>query len=160
MFPLMTPTRYLIIGLAAALGGAILLLFLSNSRANQFKAELETCAANHNAFVSLTKSAGELAKVKAQAVELKNEIISEQTTTGWAAALTSVRTDANRERLRLAAGGGSGGSGVSAPSADRPFNAGADSNTIPPPARVAQDCAETTVTANYLQSYIEKVEAR
>jgi hypothetical protein len=156
----MTPTRYLIIGLAAALGGAILLLFLSNSRANQFEAERDACKSEHKAFVSLTKSVGDLAKEKAKAVELKNEIISEQTTTGWAAALTSVRTDANRERLRLAAGGSSGGSGVSAPAQDRPFNAGADPNTIPAPARVAQDCAETTVTANYLQSYIEKVEAR
>jgi hypothetical protein len=160
MFPLMTPTRYLLLGLAIALAVMTLLLFGANARAKQFRAELETCAANHKAFVSLTKSAGDLAKVKAQAVELKNEIIVEQTHTGWAAAVASVRTDANRERLRLAASGNSSGGGVSAPTADRPFNAGADPNAIPAPARVAQDCAETTVTANYLQSYIEKVEAR
>ena len=160
MFPMMTPTRYLIIGLAAALAALSVLLFMSNARSKQFKAELETCAANHKAFVSLTKSAGELAKVKAQATELKNEIIVEQTHTGWAAALASVRTDANRERLRVATGGSSSGGGVSAPTQDRPFNAGTDANAIPPAARVAQDCAETTITANYLQSYIEKVEAR
>ncbi len=160
MFPMMTPTRYLIIGLAAALAALSVLLFMSNARSKQFKAELETCAANHKAFVSLTKSAGDLARVKAQATELKNEIAAEQTSTGWAAALTSVRSDVNRERLRVATSGSSSGGGVSAPTQDRPFNAGTDTNAIPPAARVAQDCAETTVTANYLQSYIEKVEAR
>ena len=160
MFAMTSPTRALILALVVALGVSLVTLFVANARAKQFKAELETCAANHKVFVSLTKSAGELAKVKAQATELKNEIISEQTTIGWAAALTSVRTDANRERLRLAASGSSCGGGVSAPAQDRPFNAGADPNAIPAPARVAQDCAETTVTANYLQSYIEKVEAR
>lgn len=160
MFSMITPTRYLIMGMAIALAVMLLLLVGANARAKQFKAELETCAANHKAFVSLTKSAGDLARVKAQATELKNEIIVEQTHTGWAAALASVRTDANRERLRVAAGGSSGGSGVSAPAQDRPFNAGADPNAIPSAARIAQDCAETTVTANYLQSYIEKVEAQ
>ena len=160
MFAMMTPTRYLILGMGVALAALTLLMFGANARAKQFKAELETCAANHKAFVSLTKSAGDLAKAKAQATELKNEIIVEQTHTGWAAALASVRTDANRERLRVAAGGSSGGSGVSAPAQDRPFNAGTDPNAIPPAARIAQDCAETTVTANYLQSYIEKVEAQ
>lgn len=160
MFPLMTPTRYLLLGLAIALAVMTLLLFGANARSKQFKAELETCAANHKAFVSLTKSAGDLAKVKAQAVELKNEIIVEQTHTGWAAAVASVRTDASRERLRDATNRSSGGGGVSAPAADRPFNAGADPNAIPSADRVAQDCAETTVTANYLQGYIEKVEAR
>ena len=160
MLAMMTPTRYLLLGMAVALAAMALLLFGANARAKQFKAELETCTANHKAFVSLTKSAGELAKVKAQATELKNEIIVEQTHTGWAAALASVRTDANRERLRVATGGSSSGGGVSAPTQDRPFNAGTDANAIPPAARVAQDCAETTITANYLQSYIEKVEAR
>ena len=160
MFAMMTPTRYLLLGLVVALAVTMLLLVGANARAKQFKAELETCAANHKAFVSLTKSAGDLAKAKAQATELKNEIIVEQTHTGWAAALASVRTDANRERLRVAAGGSSGGSGVSAPPQDRPFNAGADPTAIPSSARIAQDCAETTVTANYLQSYIEKVEAQ
>ena len=160
MFSMITPTRYLIMGMAVVLAVTLLLLVGANARAKQFKAELETCAANHKAFVSLTKSAGDLARVKAQATELKNEIIVEQTHTGWAAALASVRTDANRERLRVATGGGASGSGVSAPTQDRPFNVGADANAIPPAARIAQDCAETTVTANYLQSYIEKVEAQ
>lgn len=160
MLAMMTPTRYLLLGMVVALVALTLLLLGANARVKQFRAELETCTANHKAFVSLTKSAGDLAKAKAQATELKNEIIVEQTHTGWAAALASVRTDANRERLRVAAGGGSGGSGVSAPTQDRPFNVGADANAIPPAARIAQDCAETTVTANYLQSYIEKVEAQ
>ena len=160
MFAMMTPTRYLLLGLVVALAVTMLLLVGANARAKQFRAEMETCAANHKAFVSLTKSAGDLAKAKAQATELKNEIIVEQTHTGWAAALASVRTDANRERLRVATGGGASGSGVSAPTQDRPFNVGADANAIPPAARIAQDCAETTVTANYLQSYIEKVEAQ
>jgi len=160
MLAMMTPTRYLILGMGIALAVMTLLMFGANARAKQFRAEMETCAANHKAFVSLTKSAGDLAKAKAQATELKNEIIVEQTHAGWAAALASVRTDANRERLRVAAGGNSGGSGVSAPAQDRPFNAGTDPNAIPSAARIAQDCAETTVTANYLQGYIEKVEAQ
>ena len=160
MLAMMTPTRYLLLGMVVALVALTLLLLGANARVKQFRAELETCTANHKAFVSLTKSAGDLAKAKAQATELKNEIIVEQTHTGWAAALASVRTDANRERLRVATGGGASGSGVSAPTQDRPFNVGADANAIPPAARIAQDCAETTVTANYLQSYIEKVEAQ
>lgn len=160
MFPMMTPTRAVLLALAAALAVTLLLLFGANARAKQFKAELETCAANHKAFVSLTKSAGELAKVKAEATELKNEIIVEQTHTGWAAALATVRSDAGRERLRIATGGSPGGSGVSAPAQDRPFNAGTDPNAVPPPARVAQDCAETTVTANYLQEFIERTGAQ
>lgn len=160
MFSVLTPTRALLIALAVALGVTLLLLFGANARAKQFKAELETCAANHKVFVSLTKSAGELAKAKAEATEVQNAIIVEQTHTGWAAALASVRSDAGRERLRVATGGSPGGSGVSAPAQDRPVNVGADSNPIPSPARVAQDCAETTVTANYLQGYIEKIEAQ
>lgn len=160
MFSMMTPVRTLILALVVALGVSLVTLFIVNARSNQFKAELETCAANHKLFVSLTKSAGELAKAKAEATEVQNAIIVEQTHTGWAAALASVRSDAGRERLRIATSGGSGGSGVSAPTQDRPVNAGTDTNTIPSPARVAQDCAETTVTANYLQGYIEKIEAQ
>ena len=160
MFPVMTPTRYLIVVMAIALAVMTGMLFVANSRAKQFKAELETCTANHKAFVSLTKSAGDLAKAKAQAEELKNGIIVQQTHDGWAAAINTVRTDAYRDRLRVATSGNSVGGGVSAPAADRPIYAGAGPDTIPSPARVAQDCAETTVTANYLQGYIEKVQER
>ena len=69
MLAMMTPTRYLLLGMAVALAVMALLLFGATARALQFKAELETCTANHKAFVSLTKSAGDLAKVKAQATE-------------------------------------------------------------------------------------------
>jgi hypothetical protein len=69
-----------------------------------------------------------------------------------------VRSDAQRQRLRDAARRSSGGSGVSAPVEDRPGNAQADANAIPAPERIAQDCAETTMTANFLQSYIERIE--
>ncbi|MBK7842065.1 MAG: hypothetical protein IPJ49_31210 [Candidatus Obscuribacter sp.] len=65
MLFMMTPTRYLLLGLAVVLAVTMLLLVGANARAKQFKAELETCAAKHKAFVSLTKSAGDLARVKA-----------------------------------------------------------------------------------------------
>ena len=42
MLAMMTPTRYLILGMGIALVVMALLMFGANARAKQFKAELET----------------------------------------------------------------------------------------------------------------------
>ena len=69
-----------------------------------------------------------------------------------------VRAIERDKRVRDAAGRGSGSGSVPQVSGDRPGDAVPDADSIPSPARVAADCAETTViTLNFLQSYIEQM---
>jgi hypothetical protein len=114
--------------------------------------ELTALQQQHWAYVEKVRAEGELAAKQAKAREEEMGRIADETAKGWAAALGVVRADYAR-RLRNAASAGSGlvpGDTQAGPSA-----AGSDADTIPPPERVAADCAETTLTANYLQSYIE-----
>jgi len=132
--------------------------FVQSNRADAYKGKLETCNATHAAFVMQTEAVGRIAAAKAKATEEANRRTADETAQGWAAALAVVRAD-YAKRLRAAAAASAGGGGVSAPAATGPTPAGPDADAIPPPARVASDCAETTVTANFLQSYIEQIEA-
>ena len=78
---------------------------------------------------------------------------------GWAAALDVVRSDTATKRLRDSARRSSGSGAVPKVPGDRPGIAVPDPDAIPAAARIAQDCAETTLTANFLQSYIERMES-
>jgi hypothetical protein len=130
---------------------------VSASNAEAEKQKVVACQAKHDAFVGQTETQGEIAKAKAKIKERQNAQIAEDTSNGWAAALVRVRADYGK-RLRDAASRSAGGSGVSAPSQDRPGDAQARPDTVPSPARVAADCAETTITLNYLQSYVERLQ--
>ena len=163
MFGLTPVTLWLILGLVFTNLATVVAWRVTDARLESAATEITACAARHEAFVAQTKDQGQVAAEKATQENLKNEQLSESVTKGWAAAVVAVRADRDNlnKRLRNAeARRNPGGSGVSAPTQDRPVNAGTDTNTIPSPARVAQDCAETTVTANYLQGYIEKIEAQ
>ena len=120
--------------------------------------KVATCRAQHDAFVAKTKAEGADALRKAKATETENRRIADETAKGWAAAIDTVRADYSR-RLRLA-NGNPGRGAVPASAEDRSGHAGASADTIPSPERIAADCAETTVTANFLQGYIERLEAQ
>lgn len=132
---------------------------MSNTEAE--KQKVVECRAKHAVFVEQTNAIGEIAKEKARLEKLENERIANDTAKGWAAALGAVRaskSDLDKRMRDSAARRGSGGGGLSAPAQDRPGDAGTGTDSIPSPARVAQDCAETTITLNYLQSYIERIQ--
>jgi len=137
---------------AASLGWG----FYQSGRADRAEAKATTCAAKHEAFVAQVDAQGKLAKEKAKTTEETRRRTADETARGWAAALDVVRADAAR-RVRAAAGAGSGSRGLPADPAPGQPNAGADTDAIPAPERVAADCAETTLTANYLQGYIEEL---
>ena len=132
--------------------------FVQSSRADSYKEKLQSCNATHAAFVLQTESVGRSAAAKAKETEENNRRTADETAKGWAAALAVVRAD-YAKRLRLATSGSASSGSVSKVSQDRPGHALPESDAIPSPARVAADCAETTITLNYLQSYIEQIEA-
>lgn len=125
-----------------------------SNRADRAEVAVQKCRTDHEFFVKMTVAQAEEAKAKAKATEDANKRNADEIAKGWAAALDVVRTDASR-RVRIAARSSAGGSGLSAPTKVGPQIAGADEDTIPSPERVAADCAETTLTANFLQRYIE-----
>jgi len=131
--------------------------FVQSNRADAYKGKLETCNATHAAFVMQTEAVGRIAAAKAKATEEANRRTADETAQGWAAALAVVRAD-YAKRLRTAAAASAGGGGVSPPAQDRPGDAQTGPDTVPSPARVAADCAETTITLNYLQSYVERLQ--
>lgn len=152
--PLIYVIAFLVVtNIVSALGWKV-----ASSEAGEQKQRVVACQAKHDAFVGQVRAQGELAKEKAKAKEVEHARIADETSRGWAAALSVVRAD-YAKRLRVAASGGSSGAGgLSAPAEDRSGNAPAGTDAIPSPERVAADCAESTVTANYLQSYIERIE--
>ena len=128
-------------------------------RADKQEALVQKCAADHRAFKDQVESSGRLAQAQAKQKEKEDAKIAKDTVDGWAAALAVVRSDAATQRLRDAARRSTGSSAVPKVPGDRPGIAVPDTDPIPAPERVAQDCAETTVTANFLQEYIERIEA-
>jgi len=130
--------------------------FVQSNRADSYKEKLQACNATHAAFVLQTEAVGRIAAAKAKETEENNRRTADETAKGWADALAVVRAD-YAKRLRAATNSGSGGSGVSAPAATGQATTGSDADSIPSPERVAQDCAETTLTANFLQRYIERL---
>ena len=118
--------------------------------------ELEKCKQDHAIFLDQTRRAGERAAERAKLIEYEQRRIADETAKSWAAALDYVRADAAR-RMRLAAGN-SGGSGLSQAAQSGLQAPAADPDPIPPPEKLAADCAETTLTANALQSYIERLQ--
>ena len=160
MFGLAPLPMYAIIFLLVTNGLSFLFWQMADSRADRYKDKAAACAAQHDAFVAQSKAQGQIATEKAKQKEAENERISKSTAKGWAAAVVAVRADRDNlnKRLRESASRSAGGSGLSAPTQDRPGDAQAGTDTIPSPERVAADCAETTITLNYVQSYIERLE--
>jgi hypothetical protein len=158
MFGLNPAILYLLIALLAGNGIFAALWQFADSRADKQEALVVACQAKHDAFVEQTEALGEIAKAKAKIKERQNAQIAEDTSNGWAAALSRVRDIERDKRMRDAARRSAGGSGVSAPAQDRPGDARTGPDTVPSPARVAADCAETTITLNYLQSYVERLQ--
>ena len=158
MFGLNPAILYLLVALLAGNGIFAALWQFADSRADKQEALVVACQAKHQAFVEQAEAAGKVAQVKANWQEAKHEKVLSDTEKRWKAAIAVVRADAAK-RVRDAAGRGSGSGSVPQVSGDRPGDAVPDADSIPSPARVAADCAETTVTANFLQSYIEQIEA-
>lgn len=155
--PVLTPTIWVI--LVAAFLQVITGLgwFVTDIKLGKANANLAKCEAQHKAFVDQTRSIAEHQAEKARIREAEDRRIADETSNGWAAALDRVRRDADR-RVRLAAAGSAGGSGVSQAAQTGLAAPATDTDAIPAPERVASDCAETTLTANFLQQYIERLE--
>ena len=153
-----TYALYVVIGLLATNAVTFGLWRFSASDATAQKERVVACQAQHKAFVDQVEAKGRVAEARNKLVKLENERIVNETAKGWSAALDVVRADAAR-RVRLAAGGGASGGAMPGISKDSKGYAVTDADPIPSPERVAADCAETTVTANYLQQYIERLES-
>ena len=158
MFGLTPITIYAIIGLLASNVIFVTLWQFADLRADKQEALVAKCNADHRAFKDQVESSGRLAQAQAKQKEKEDAKIAKDTVDGWAAALAVVRSDAVAQRLRDAARRSAGSSAVPKVSGDRPSIAVPDPDAIPTPERIAADCAETTVTANFLQSYIERLE--
>lgn len=131
---------------------------LSESRLDATTHELRLCHAKSQAFKDQIEAQGRLAAERVRATEENHRRIANETATAWASALDSVRADAARRVRNAIANAGAGGSGVSATATTGLTPPIADPDPIPPSERVAADCAETTLTANALQSYIEQTQ--
>ena len=158
MFGLNPAILYLLIALLAGNGVFAALWQFADSRADKQEALVAKCQADHKAFKDQVESSGRIAQAQAKQKEQENAKIAKDTVDGWAAALTVVRSDAATKRLRDSARRSAGSGAMPQISQDRPSDAVPESDAIPSPARVAQDCAETTITLNYLQSYIERIQ--
>jgi hypothetical protein len=154
---LMSPLVYVVAFLLATNIIAGIGWKVSATHAQAADQKVVECRAKHAVFVEQTKAIGEIAKEKARIEKQENERIANETSNGWAAAIAVVRADA-AQRVRLAAKRSAGGGSMPQVSKDRPGDAVPESDAIPSAERVAQDCAETTVTANFLQAYIERLE--
>ena len=117
--------------------------------------KVATCKAQHEAFVAQVQVQGEAAQKKLKATEAEQRRISDETTKGWAAALDVVRADYAR-RLRGAAYAGSGGGQMPGISAAATGTDDKAVNALPPPERVAADCAEETLKLVYLQKWVDE----
>lgn len=84
----------------------------------------------------------------AKTIEQQKQI-TEDTTNGWKAALDSVRQYNARRVLPKPTEAG----GVSYPASSVDAT---NADAIPSPARVAEDCSYTTLTANQLQDWVQK----
>ena len=157
MFGLTPITLYAIIGLVVSNIAFIGLWQFADLRADKQEALVMKCAADHRAFKDQVESSGRIAQAQAKQKEAEHERIVEDTAKGWSAALAVVRADA-AQRVRNAASRSAGSGAVPKVSQDRPGITVPDPDAIPAPERIAADCAETTVTANFLQSYIERLE--
>jgi len=157
MFGLNPFPMYAIIFLIFSNACTFLFWQFADSKADKYEAKLATCAAEHKASIAQIDAMGRIAKEQAKAKEAEDAKIADETATGWAAALGVVRAGA-AQRMRDESRRSAGGGGLSAPGKDTSGHAEASTDPIPSPARIAEDCAETTVTANFLQSYIERLQ--
>jgi hypothetical protein len=131
--------------------------FVQSNKADRQEALVIACQAKHQAFKDQVEAAGKVAQVKANWTEAKYEKVIDDTAKGWAAAIAVVRAD-YAKRLRDSSSRSAGSSSMPKVAKDQPGTVEASADAIPSPERVAADCAETTVTANFLQSYIERLE--
>ena len=157
MFGLTPIPMYLLI--ASLFCNVVLATFwqFADSKADRQEAIALKCAAEHKATMAQVDAMGRIAKEHAAQTEKEHAKNSDETAAGWAAALGSVRADYAR-RLRDAASRSAGSGAVPQAAKNTSGNVEASTDAIPAPERVAQDCAETTVTANFLQTYIERLE--
>ena len=127
----------------------------ASTRAEAHKERAEACAAKHQAFTDQVEAYGRAAELRAKSITAENERVANETAKSWRARLAGVRADAD-QRLRDYAARYPAGGGVPAAGEDRPGTAGADADAIPAPGQLAADCAETTLTANALQEFVER----
>lgn len=157
MFGLSPLPLYAIIFLIFSNACTFLFWQFADAKADKQEAIALKCAAEHKASIAQIDAMGRIAKEQARAKEAEYAKIADETAKGWATAIGVVRADA-AQRVRDAARRSAGGGGLSAPAQDTSGHAQASTDPIPSPERVAADCAETTVTANFLQSYIERLQ--
>lgn len=155
--PILSPVVWIVLIAAALQCATGLGWWVTSTKLENTQVKLEKCKQDHAVFLDQTRRAGERAAEKAKQIETEQKRIADETAKSWAAALDHVRADAAR-RVRLATAGSAGGGGLPQTPATGLQAPAADPDPIPPPAQLAADCAETTLTANALQSYIERLQ--
>ena len=155
MFGLTPVTLYLIIGLVFTNLATVVAWRVTEARLESATAETVACAAQHEAFVAQVRTEGEKARIKTADIIAKNTTIIEDIKHEYQTAVARVRSD-YAGRLRQQANRGSGGGLLPAVPGSASGSDAASQDPIPAPERIAADCAETTVTANFLQAFIEQ----
>ena len=155
--PVLSPVVWIVLIAAALQCATGLGWWMTSHQLDKAQVRLEQCKQDHAAFVDRTRQAGERAKEHARQIETEQQRVADETAQGWAKALDFVRADAAR-RMRLVAAGGAGGGGLSATAQTGLQAPAADPDPIPSPETLAADCAATTLTANALQNYLERID--
>ena len=145
--------------LVGALGVTALKLRMAVVEVAVQKAKVMESELKYEGLVARVTAEGMRAKAEAAAKEAEHKRIVEETAHGWKAALDSVRADAARRMRSENALRNAGGSGVSIVPGAAPVAYAPGPDAIPAPDALAADCAETTLTANTLQAFIERVRA-
>lgn len=154
--PFLAPFYPIIIAFLICTNGIAGVMWMVKSKdAASYKAQLETSKARHKAFVDQVDAQGQIAETKAKQTEADNRRIADETAKGWAAALDAVRTDVDR-RVRLAARGSAGGSGVSPSRGGTVRIDDPTESPLPPPERIIADCSEDVLKLVWLQDFITK----
>lgn len=155
MFGLTPVTLWLIIGLVFTNLATVVAWRVTDARLESATAETVACAARHEAFVAQVQVEGQKAKQRTAEIIAKNNTIIEDIKHEYSTAIDRVRND-YAGRLRRQAARSSGSGVLPAVPSSTPGPDAADPDPIPAPERIASDCAETTVTANFLQAFIEQ----
>lgn len=155
MFGLNPITLWLIVGLVFTNLATVVAWRVTDARLESATAETVACAARHEAFVAQVQVEGQKAKQRTDEIIAKNNTIIEDIKHEYSTAIDRVRND-YAGRLRRQAIGSPGSGVLPAVPGSTPGPDAAYADPIPAPERITADCAETTVTANFLQAFIEQ----
>ena len=152
--PILAPFYPIIIVFLLCTNGiAGIMWYVKSKDATVYHSQLDTCRAEHQSFVSQVEAQGRIAEQKAKQIEEQNRRTADETAKGWAAALDTVRRDADKRVRLILAGRGASGSQMSPVPRTAPGTDAASEEPVPTPEGVIAACLEDTLTLAWLQYF-------